>query len=1044
MIRLLFFILLISCGVHVQQDEIRSLAAPDNKILIIEEGKSVFKDIGEVLDSNQVARLSDIAIFDTASIYSVPTQTYILADTFEEGDYILTRNTGAWYKVQTDSVIGYTTDSVAVIPTGARYAVLQPQQGQYDVTWFGAVGDGVTNNDINKALVYANGRYTVFFPHGIYNFNQSIDMKVYGFHIEGEGSSHASDVYRTNLVYTGTGNAIETTETLLGGSSRVERISIQNLALVGSDSAKNGIMLDIYNTGGSLHGGTFRNLFIRDFSDSLSVGIFLSRSYGLSFDNIKIANCHTGIYLDIEAISLTFNNINIAGESLRGIYSKTSGLCHFANSIISSSLLSNPLQRAIYIEEGYITFDNVHMEGNYTHIETLSSASARISVYNSKFNSCTGNSTIFGEGSIVKLVNNINNVPVYASLGTEWVGSTAIPPSITSNNPVNFATVTYMDGSSGAFTLDNFSLGNTPSTFTLVFLDDSVTIQQKAAGSLPGRILLKDGLDFKGRTEDRIVFERKTYDAPTITISEVSRMRSRHIYNYQENYDVSEGDHELIFTNKGATDTVIFTLPDITHVNIKRPKYTFIKYANQVMGVKTRTGTPVIRGSSLSNRTLYLTDVGSSVTLQKDSVFWIPISSNGVLTHESPASGYTGGTIAGVGFDRLRDSMGLATITQDLIPFGQGSTTLGTYTGLYYNSTGGTNTRRITVANGTTGPFATFGVGNSEGSNRVGMLGYSNAIPTTAGAVNITAFRSEGNFGSPTNLTEEAAILTSISAKAYRGGSYRNAASITMSGGNSVSATGYSGIIGFATAANATFARRATIQRNGDFYLGDGLPTNDLASPSSKLLIRGNGTTTGYSLLIEDSAGDDKFTIQDNGTVSLPVAPTLNNAADSIVVRNNVTGAFELRSASTISGGGGGDLDTVAVKSSNTVFTEDMTLAAIGLDITLEAGEQYEFEGVIFISGDGDSKFALDGTATATTLKTSVYHRSSTVNYPVKIQALASTTSSDLTSATMNIIEFKGIITVNAGGTFGPRFAQNTDTDSTTAEIGSYISVRKI
>lgn len=64
MIRLLFFILLISCGVRVQQDEVRSLVAPDNKILVIEEGKSVFKDIGEVLDSNQVARLSDIAIFN--------------------------------------------------------------------------------------------------------------------------------------------------------------------------------------------------------------------------------------------------------------------------------------------------------------------------------------------------------------------------------------------------------------------------------------------------------------------------------------------------------------------------------------------------------------------------------------------------------------------------------------------------------------------------------------------------------------------------------------------------------------------------------------------------------------------------------------------------------------------------------------------------------------------------------------------------------------------------------------------------------------------
>jgi hypothetical protein len=85
-----------------------------------------------------------------------------------------------------------------------------------------------------------------------------------------------------------------------------------------------------------------------------------------------------------------------------------------------------------------------------------------------------------------------------------------------------------------------------------------------------------------------------------------------------------------------------------------------------------------------------------------------------------------------------------------------------------------------------------------------------------------------------------------------------------------MSGTGYSGIIGFNTAVTTTYARRATIQRNGDFYLGDGLATNTLESPSAKLYLRASNTTASeFALLVQNSTPTSLMSVRNGGEVNI-------------------------------------------------------------------------------------------------------------------------------------------------------------------------------
>lgn len=127
------------------------------------------------------------------------------------------------------------------------------------------------------------------------------------------------------------------------------------------------------------------------------------------------------------------------------------------------------------------------------------------------------------------------------------------------------------------------------------------------------------------------------------------------------------------------------------------------------------------------------------------------------------------------------------------------------------------------------------------------------------------------------------------------------------------------------------------------------------------------------------------------------------------------------------------------------------TLATTGLSATLKAGRTYAFTIVLFASDDQAAeglKFDLDGgTATATAIQafyTALATAATSFTAALSVTALA--TDFDMATTTgVHKVVIEGTITVNAAGTFIPRFAQSSHTSGTaTLARGSRMTVRDV
>ncbi len=87
---------------------------------------------------------------------------------------------------------------------------------------------------------------------------------------------------------------------------------------------------------------------------------------------------------------------------------------------------------------------------------------------------------------------------------------------------------------------------------------------------------------------------------------------------------------------------------------------------------------------------------------------------------------------------------------------------------------------------------------------------------------------------------------------------------------------------------------------SGDVAIGIAEAT---ATSAARLNVRGNGTSTGLTLLLEGSGGTDTFGFQDQGYAFFYVAPQNDDALTQVLVRDSGTGELKYRTASTLSGG---------------------------------------------------------------------------------------------------------------------------------------------
>lgn len=138
----------------------------------INSGVVTYRPVQDIVDSS-IAGVIVNESNDTLSIngYQYRSASYSvdvldsISGNFEVGTILTTRGFyspgdagAAVYRVQSDSVLGYPTDTVAVIPLqSGNYAVLYSINSEYLVEWFGAIsGDGIDDiNAINAAIRFA-------------------------------------------------------------------------------------------------------------------------------------------------------------------------------------------------------------------------------------------------------------------------------------------------------------------------------------------------------------------------------------------------------------------------------------------------------------------------------------------------------------------------------------------------------------------------------------------------------------------------------------------------------------------------------------------------------------------------------------------------------------------------------------------------------------------------------------------------------------------------------------------------------------------------
>lgn len=142
-------------------------------------------------------------------------------------------------------------------------------------------------------------------------------------------------------------------------------------------------------------------------------------------------------------------------------------------------------------------------------------------------------------------------------------------------------------------------------------------------------------------------------------------------------------------------------------------------------------------------------------------------------------------------------------------------------------------------------------------------------------------------------------------------------------------------------------------------------------------------------------------------------------------------------------------IHTIPVPQVTTQFDKtNATLATVtGLSLSVIAGRTYKFEAELFVDADmtGGSKFAIAGTATATTI---IYQITLTDNgtlaNTITSRQTALAGSAGQAGTTAGICIIKGLIKVNAAGTFLVQFAQNAANGTSSILVGSNFNVEQI
>ena len=399
-------------------------------------------------------------------------------------------------------------------------------------------------------------------------------------------------------------------------------------------------------------------------------------------------------------------------------------------------------------------------------------------------------------------------------------------------------------------------------------------------------------------------------------------------------------------------------------------------------------------------------------------------------------SAVTTGTGTTAGIQGLFDSL----TTGNGADISSTSVTSGTLLSLASTSTAGaTGMEALNIA-----------VSGANGTNGVTMTGgrisvtNTNATSGTNVALELTASGAT-TANTALNVTAGQSIFTAgtvaLPGVAFTGGVY----GWFLSGGTSIHASLNGGAIGI-----GLFNGGVSIPAASQYWFGSTAATTGAADAGfvrvAAATIRATNASTGAgNLILGTSAGAIGTSGAGVLAFTLSTAPS-TSPTDTVQLYSNDAAAgdhntYWRNEAGEVTRATG----LAARNSSSFAKTSDTTLATItGLSRNVEAGRTYAFTAVMqtTAAATGGIKFAVSGTATATAISYEGILQDATVTVAQTRATALDTTVCASTTSTAGTCTIRGVIQVNAAGTFLIQFAQNaSDGGASTVLANQYFQL---
>lgn len=324
--------------------------------------ESALQELGPIAES-VVGKLDEVdTIINLRSRTVTQTPIYVCgrSSTGDGGE-------GTFYGVTGAAIGTYTDDGgTIIVPIGGNgsSAWIRKNNGmQYNVKWFGAKGDGTTNdataiqNTLNAAALAAKAINSgaqqapgiVYIPTGVYKVNSSLTVDSYNVSIEGYGWLDFS------AMSSGYALRITGTSTVVPWGKRSIIYGCLYLLGPGKSSSVTGIFFDTGSPSPAAQAaGLFEGVSVYGFGIGHEHGYL---SYNSTFIGCQIATCGNGIKVNttnggerVTYISTTINDCTLAINSLRFLE-----LFFYGCSIDYNFKIAD-------ISDGFVAFTDCHLE----------------------------------------------------------------------------------------------------------------------------------------------------------------------------------------------------------------------------------------------------------------------------------------------------------------------------------------------------------------------------------------------------------------------------------------------------------------------------------------------------------------------------------------------------------------------------------------------------------------------------------------------------------------------------------------------------------